>query len=61
MNTQYIFFEKSIAVKTPGRFCSGLQNEVIFEKYSKTDSKIVQQFSFITTSIEVRYRVIETA
>ena len=24
MNTQYILFEKSIAVKTPGRFCSGL-------------------------------------
>ena len=31
MNTRYIYFEKSIAVKTPVRFCSELRTEVIFE------------------------------
>ena len=29
--TLNIYFEKSIPVKTTGKFCSGLQNEVIFE------------------------------
>ena len=31
MNTQCIYFEKSMAIKTPGRFCSGLQIEVVFK------------------------------
>ena len=42
MNTQYIFFEKSIAVKAPGRFCSGLQIEVIRVSFQKRFFKIAK-------------------
>ena len=47
MNTQYILFEKSIAVKTPGRFCSGLQIEVIrvsFQRRFFKIAKLILQF-----------------
>ena len=42
MNTQYILFEKSIAVKTPGRFCSGLQIEVIRVSFQRRFFKIAK-------------------